>query len=374
VIDTYQAGAGTSFNMNVNEVLANRALELLGRRRGEYGHLSPNDHVNRGQSTNDTFPTAANVAALFAMEPLLSAGAALAAALDAKGEEFMPLVTSGRTHLQDAMPVRLGQTFRAYGTSVACACRWISKAREELHEVALGGSAVGTGINTPRGYRERAVAHLAELSGLPLRPAADHFWAMQSRFGLAAASGAMRELAVEVCRIANDLRLLASGPTTGFAEIVMPAVQPGSSIMPGKVNPVIAECMNMITFQVMGNDLAVALSVAAGQLELNVMMPLAAASLIKSATILTNGMEALATRCVAGLTADAERCRSYLEKNPSIATALNPAIGYLKAAEVAKAALARNASVPETAVALGVIEPADAARIFDPAALLGEGA
>jgi len=373
VVDTYQAGAGTSTNMNVNEVIANRALELLGRSRGDYAAISPNDHVNRGQSTNDTFPTAVHLASLFALPPIYEAADELAGALDRKGEEFHDIVKSGRTHLQDAMPIRLGQEFRAYASAIRRARRGIARASEDLYEVALGGTAVGTGTNTPPGFRRLAVSILAEETKLPLRPASDPFEAIESRYASAHISGALRDLALELARIANDLRLLASGPTTGFAEIELPAVQPGSSIMPGKVNPVIPECVNMICFQAIGNDVAVVQAVAAGQLELNVMMPVIAATFLKTAGILSNGMQILARRCVAGIRADPERCRAYLEKNPSLATLLNPAIGYLRAAEVAKEALARGAAVRDIVREKGFLPPEEIDRLFSEAALLWEG-
>ncbi|MBN1421693.1 MAG: aspartate ammonia-lyase, partial [Planctomycetes bacterium] len=363
----------TSTNMNVNEVIANRALELLGRPRGDYATISPNDHVNRGQSTNDTFPTALHLASLLALPPLYEAADELADALDRKGGEFHDVVKSGRTHLQDAMPVRLGQEFHAYASAIRRARRGIARASEDLYEVALGGTAVGTGTNAPPGFRRGAVEILADETGLPLRPAADPFEALQSRYASAHVSGALRDLALELCRIANDLRLLASGPTTGLAEIRLPAVQPGSSIMPGKVNPVIAECVNMICFQAIGNDAAIAQAVGAGQLDLNVMMPVIAATFLKTAGILANGMRILAARCVAGIRADAERCFSYLEKNPSLATLLNPAIGYLRAAEVAKEALARGAAVRDIVREKGLLPPEEIDRLFSEAALLWEG-
>src|SRR5579859_4178202 len=287
VVDVFQAGAGVSFHMNSNEVIANRATEIMGGKLGEYT-VHPNDHVNYGQSTNDVFPTSMRLSTLLELENLYPVLECLAASFEAKGKEFHHIMKSGRTHMQDAVPMRLGQEFAAYGMAIRKSIGSIRHAADSLRELGLGGSAVGTGINTHPQYRERAVAALARISGQKLVPASDMRWAMQSNACMAEVSGALRTLALEIIRISTDLRLLASGPNTGFFEINLPALQPGSSIMPGKVNPVMPELAAMVAFQVIGNDTAVAFAVQAGQLELNVMMPTMAYSVLQSITILAN--------------------------------------------------------------------------------------
>lgn len=348
VVDPFQAGAGTSHNMNANEVLANLAIELLGGAKGDYSVVHPNDHVNMAQSTNDVFPTAMRLSALELAGKLLVALDGLAAALRKKSDEFDGIVKSGRTHLQDAVPIRLGQVFGAYATAIAKNRVRISRASEELREIGLGGTAVGTGLNAPRGYRKRIVVELSLITGQKLAATEDYFEAMQSMSPFVALSAALRTLATDTIRIANDLRLLSSGPNTGLAEIRLPAVQPGSSIMPGKVNPVMAEMTDMVCFQVMGNDLVIATAAQAGQLELNVMMPVISLNLNNSLKILANALTALRTRCVDGVLANEERCRWYVEHSASLVTALNPKIGYAKAAEIAKRAIARNKTIRET--------------------------
>ncbi|MDP6438621.1 MAG: aspartate ammonia-lyase, partial [Candidatus Brocadiia bacterium] len=298
VVDVFQAGAGTSAHMNMNEVLANRASELLGGRRGEYTLVHPNDHVNMGQSTNDVCPTSMRVAALLELSGLVGALGGLAGGLADKAGEFAEIAKSGRTHLQDAVPLTLGQEFGAYAEAVRRAAAHIEQQSEPLRELGIGGSAVGSGLNTVPGYRTKVIERLAGLTGLKLAAAPDLFEAMQSMGPFARMSGALRAGAVELGRISNDLRLLSSGPTTGLGEIRLPAVQPGSSIMPGKVNPVVAECMNMICFQVVGNDACIAAAAGAGQLELNVMMPVISHNLLWSMQILTNGARMLAELCV----------------------------------------------------------------------------
>src|SRR5438067_13797811 len=288
VVDVFQAGAGVSFHMNTNEVIANRAVEILGGTLGDYSKAHPNDHVNYGQSTNDVFPTGMRLATLLELEKLYPVLAELAAALEKKGKEFHAILKSGRTHMQDAVPMRLGQEFSAYAGAIRRAETAIRFNAELLRELGLGGSAVGTGINTHPEYRERAIKNLARISGQKLVPVDDMRYAMQSNLAMASVSSALRSLALEIIRISNDLRLLASGPNTGFAEINLPALQPGSSIMPGKINPVIPELAAMVSFQVVGNDVAVAMAVQAGQLELNVMMPTMAYSVLQSITILAN--------------------------------------------------------------------------------------
>lgn len=345
VVDVFQAGAGVSFHMNANEVIANRANEILGGKLGEYAEIHPNDHVNYGQSTNDVFPTAMRVATLLALETLYSELDALAAAFARKGVEFEGVIKSGRTHLQDAVPIRLGQEFRAYGIAIEKANQALRQASDGLRELGLGGTAVGTGLNTHPEYRRKAIENLSRISQQPLFPAEDLRWAMQSQACMAQVSGALRGPALEVIRITNDLRLLSSGPNTGFNEIHLPSLQPGSSIMPGKVNPVMAELAAMVGFQVIGNDTAVALAVQAGQLELNVMMPTMAYNVLQSITIMANMLHQLTESCVAGITANEGKCREYAEKTIALATALNPHIGYAKAAELVKESVASGESI-----------------------------
>jgi aspartate ammonia-lyase len=363
-VDVFQAGAGTSFNMNINEVLANRALELLGKHKGDYGFLSPNDHVNKSQSTNDTFPTASYIAIFFEASRLLYALSSLSDAFLEKAEEFSEIPKSGRTHLMDALPVTLGDEFGAYSTALLKALRRIKERRDDLLEIPLGGTATGTGANTPPGYRELVISKLSELCELPFRKADNSFEALQSRAQLAAFSGALRELALELIRIANDLRLLNAGPTTGISEIELPPVQPGSSMMPGKYNPVMAECLNMIGFQIVGNDTAVALAAQAGQLELNVMTPVMNFNILGSISLLTNYLPAFQERCVKGIKAREDRCREHLDLNPILVTFLTPKIGYLKAAEIAKEALDKKTSVKEIVVRKGILSKKEADELL----------
>jgi len=367
VVDVFQAGAGVSFHMNTNEVIANRAVEILGGKLGDYSRVHPNDHVNYGQSTNDVFPTGMRLATLLELEKLYPVLDSLVAALEKKGKEFHDILKSGRTHMQDAVPMRLGQEFAAYAGAIGRAKEAIVSSGNLLRELGLGGSAVGTGINTHPDYREKAIANLARISGQKLSPVDDMRYAMQSNLAMAAVSSALRNLALEVIRISNDLRLLASGPNTGFAEINLPALQPGSSIMPGKINPVIPELAAMVSFQVVGNDVAVALAVQAGQLELNVMMPTMAYSVLQSITILTNMLRQFTDKCIAGITANDKRCNFYVQATVSLATALNPYIGYAKAAEIAKEAVASGRSIIEIAREKRLLSEKEIGEILDPA-------
>ncbi len=337
VVDPYQAGAGTSHNMNVNEVLANRANELLGVPRGTYAPVHPNDHVNMAQSTNDTIPTNIRLAALRQLPALIDAITALRDALAAKGGEFDHIVKAGRTHLQDAMPIRLGQEFTAYaGTLERCRKR-IAEAADYLNDLGIGGSAVGTGVTVEPQYPALMNQHLMEISGITtLRIGADRIQLMQSMGDPAAFSASLRGLALDLSKIASDLRLMVSGPRTGLDEIVLPAVQPGSSIMPGKINPSIPEMVNQVCFQVIGCDATVAISAEHGQLELNVMMPVIAHNLLLSMMILTNAITTLTERCVRGITANEAMCQYWVERSAALATALMPQIGYAKAAELSK--------------------------------------
>jgi aspartate ammonia-lyase len=372
VVDVFQAGAGTSFNMNVNEVLANRALELLGKQKGDYKIVGPNDHVNMSQSTNDTFPTALHISVLMALQPLLLALDELAEAFEELGNKNSHVLKTGRTHLQDAVPVTVGQEFNAYGSAVASACAELRRRQENLFTVALGGTATGTGANTHPDYKRIAITELAKLTGFPLKPSKNNFEALQSHRVTQTVSSGLKELALELIRIANDLRLLASGPTTGLNEITLPPVQPGSSIMPGKVNPVMAECLDMVAFQVVGNDLATSLAVQAGQMELNVMTPTIAYNMLFSIQILANYIPIFTDKCVKGITVNEKRCEQYLEKNPSLATLLAPKIGYLEAAKIAKQAQKENRTVKEVALEKGLFKPEELDKIFSRKNLLNE--
>lgn len=366
VVDVFQAGAGVSFHMNSNEVIANRAEEILGGKLGEYKRVHPNDHVNYGQSTNDVFPTAMRLATLIELEKLYPVLDSLTHSFEKKGKEFWEIMKSGRTHMQDAVPIRLGQEFAAYGATLRRASDNIRQNSEDLRWLGLGGSAVGTGINTHPDYRGFAVANLTRISGQKLMPAIDMRWAMQSNAPMAQTSAALRNLALEVIRISNDIRLLSSGPNTGLAEIYLPALQPGSSIMPGKINPVMPELAAMVCFQVVGNDTAVALAVQGGQLELNVMMPTMAYSVLQSITIMTNMLRQFDKFCISGLTANKDRCKLYAESTVSLATALNPYIGYQKAAEIVKESVASGRSIIEIARSKGLLKEEEIAEILDP--------
>ena len=365
-VDIFQAGAGTSFNMNVNEVLANRALEIMGRRRGEYEFLSPNDHVNLSQSSNDTFPTASHLAIIGEADRLFARLRGLALALERKGEEFRSLPKSGRTHLMDALPVTLGDEFQAYSSAVGRASHRVRERRDSLLELAIGGTATGTGANTPPGYRDAVIQHLIRLTGLNLYPARDSLEALQSRSQMASFSGALRELALELVRIANDLRLMGSGPTSGLDEIVLPPVQPGSSIMPGKVNPVMAECLDMVAFQIIGNDAALSLAVQAGQLELNVMTPLMTHTILDSLGMLNRYLPTFTARCIDGIQANDMRLMSYVGMNPALATLLTSRIGYLRAAKIAEEAMEKRRPVRDLAIEKGILSAKEADALFDP--------
>ncbi len=369
VVDVFQAGAGTSLHMNVNEVIANRAAELLGGERGDYRRVHPNDHVNLGQSTNDVFPTAMRLAALALLRPLQDSLKTATDAFEQKAQEFAGIVKSGRTHLQDATPLTVGQEFGGYAQALAKAADSLARAAEELRSLGIGGTAVGTGVTTHAGYRRRVVEELAKLTGEPLVPAKDTFEAMQSMAPFVRLSGELRALATELTRICNDLRLLSSGPNTGFAEIALPAVQPGSSIMPGKVNPVIAECMNMICFHVIGSDLTIAMAAQAGQLELNVMMPVINFNLLQSLEIMANGLKMLATRCVAGIVADADRCREHAQASLALATLLKTTIGYQEASELAREAYATGRRIAELVVEKGLMKEDELQRLLSAEAL-----
>ncbi|BCJ88421.1 class II fumarate hydratase [Effusibacillus dendaii] len=357
VVDVYQAGAGTSQNMNANEVIANRACELLGGERGDTSLVHPNDHVNMAQSTNDTIHVAINISAMEAItHDLLPSLRHLEDELNEKAKQWDPIIKSGRTHLQDAVPMRLGQEFSGYATAVQMRREMIEQVSRRLLLIGLGGNAVGTGINAHPEYSERAIAEIAKFTGLPFQKPRNFFTFVQNPDAAVEISGQLRALAVTLMKIANDIRLLASGPRTGFAEIQLPAVQPGSSIMPGKVNPVLAEMMNMICYQVLGCDMTVSSAGSASQLELNVMMPVIAYNLLHEINILATGVRAFTDRCIVGMEANEERCRYYAEMSTSVATALNPLIGYDKAAELAKQSFRENKTVREAARETGISE------------------
>lgn len=365
IVDVFQMGAGTSLHMNVNEVLANRAIEILGGEKGKYEIVNPNDHVNFGQSTNDVFPTAIRVANRLYIKELFPVVEELEKSFSAKAKEFDDVVKSARTHLQDAVPIRLGQEFQAYAVAIRKAGARIKDAAKDLEELGIGGSAAGTGLNTHPGYSKQVVEILQQETGVPFREASDKREAMQSQRPIAEVSSALKNLALELTRICNDLRLLSSGPTTGLAEILLPGLSAGSSIMPGKVNPSMPEMLNMVCFQVMGNDLTLSMAVQAGQLELNVMMPVMAFDLMFSIEILKNGISVFNEKCVKGITADRDRCRRYAEMSMSLVTALNPIIGYGKAAEIVKEALASGKTIVETIKARNILTPDQLNQVLD---------
>lgn len=366
VVDVYQAGAGTSFNMNVNEVIANRANELLGAKRGSYRHLRPNDHVNMAQSTNDTFPTAMRLACLMAVPALLEAMRGLERALRRKARAFDCVVKVGRTHLQDAVPVRLGREFGAYALAIRKAAEATRRSASALNELNLGGTAVGTGMNAHPRYRRLAIGALRRWTRLPLRPAEDMMERTQSLGDFSRLSGSLRAYALELIRIANDLRLMTSGPNTGFGEIDLPATQPGSSIMPGKVNPVMPEMVDMVGFQVCGHDATVAMAVQAGQLELNVMMPVVAYNVLQAARILANATRVFSERCVEGIVAHTERCEALAHRSLALITALAPDIGYLSAAMVAKESLRTGKPIVDLVIEHRLLDRQTAARVLNP--------
>jgi aspartate ammonia-lyase len=373
VVDVYQAGAGTSHNMNTNEVLANRAAEILGGTRGDYTLVHPNDHVNMGQSTNDVFPTATRVALLIGMRPLVDAARGLASALQEKADVFAHVIKVGRTHLQDAVPMTLGQEFGGYAACIERGADDVEQASEQLKEMNLGASAVGTGLNAGDDYTRLAVSNLARSLATDVRPAANRFRVTQSMGDIVAYSGAMRRLAVELAKVASDLRLLSSGPRAGIAEISLPAVQPGSSIMPGKVNPSIAEMVNQVCFQVIGCDATVCAAAEAGQLELNVMMPVIAWNALHASTILGNAMDTLEMLCVDGIQVDEARCRELLDRSTAVATALSPYIGYAKTAEIAKESVKTGKPIRDIVLERGLLDAQRLDRILSAEAMTTPG-
>ena len=365
IVDVYQAGAGTSHNMNCNEVLANRANQILGGELGTYTPVHPNDHVNMAQSTNDVIPTAMRLATLASLPAFLSAMDRLAETLFAKGREFDDILKSGRTHLQDATPIRLGQEFTAYARTVARHRQKVADAAEWLREMNIGGTAVGTGLNAEAEYPALMVDLMGEVSGLDLSVGEDRVQLMQSMGDIASFSGAIRAYVLDLNKIANDLRLLASGPRTGLAEIILPAVQPGSSIMPGKVNPSIAEMVNQVCYQAIGLDTTIAMASEAGQLELNVMMPVITTNVVFMLIIVGNASRVLADKCVSGLEADARQCAYWLERSPALVTALAPKLGYAEAAALSKEAIASGLTVRELVVKKGLLQGTELDEVLD---------
>jgi aspartate ammonia-lyase len=365
VVDVFQAGAGTSHNMNVNEVLANRANELLGHARGVYAPVHPNDHVNMAQSTNDVIPTAIRLACLAQLGDLLAAGKQLVQAFRDQGAATDDVVKAGRTHLQDAMPIRLGQEMRAYAETLERGLRRVEQSADFLRDLGIGGSAVGTGVNVEPQYPKLMLRHLREITHLDLREGRDRIQLMQSMGDVAGYSAQLRVLALDLSKIASDLRLLASGPRTGLDEIRLPAVQPGSSIMPGKVNPSIPEMVNQVCFQVVGCDACVGAAAEHGQLELNVMMPVIAFNVLLAGQILTNAMRVLAERTVTGLEANREQAAYWVERSAALATALAPQIGYARAAELSKQSVKENVLIRDLVRREHVLPPADIDDVLD---------
>ena len=350
LVDMINSGAGTAFNMNSNEVITNVALRVLGKKQGQYEFLHPNDHVNMSQSSNDTYPTAMHMAILFSFKEMIPVIDKLIKSINKKAKQFSKYKKLGRTHLMDALPVTLGSEFAAYVTSLTNARNQIVASQKELEQVALGGTAVGTGANTPRGYRKAVIIELSKVSKLSLKPQKDMQYALQSKFPVANASSALKNFAIELGKVSNDVRLMASGPIAGLSELGIPAVHAGSSIMPGKVNPSLAECMNMICFSVIGNDTTVSFAAQAGQFELNVMLPGMLKAVLDSTDMLTNFLPIFSANLIDGLTANQAKLRENIENSPVIVTLLTPKIGYLKSADLFKESLKTGKTIRELVV------------------------
>jgi aspartate ammonia-lyase len=372
IIESINSGAGTALNMNINEVIANIALETIGKERGKYEIINPNDHVNMSQSSNDTFPTAMHLSILLGLDSFLQAIELLCKSLKNKSEEFRDTVKIGRTHLMDALPITLGDEFSGYYTSIDIAKQRIVQASDNLYAVALGATAVGSGANSPAGYQEVSVRHLREISGLNLLSSKNLYFALQSRLDITCYSSSIRNLAVELIKLANDLRLMASGPTAGLAEIFIPAVHAGSSIMPGKINPSLAECLNMICFNVIGNDVAVTMASQAGQLELNVMLPGMLKWVLDSMDMLKNFLPVFTTNFIDGIEANENRLYESVSKNPVLVTLLNPYIGYAKASEIYKKALETHKNVKEIILEEGLMKAEDLEKVFSRSNIIGK--
>lgn len=372
IIEPINSGAGTAFNMNINEVIANIALVMIGEGLGNYEIISPNDHVNMSQSSNDTFPTAMHLAILLGLKNFLQAIEGLIKSLKDKSVEFRDAMKIGRTHLMDALPITLGDEFSGYHYSIEIARQKIVQATENLYAVALGGTAVGSGANSPPSYREVSIRHLRDISQLNIKSSENLYFALQSRFDVTCYSSSIRNLAVELIKLANDLRLMASGPTAGLAEIVIPAVHAGSSIMPGKINPSLAECLNMICFNVIGNDVAVAMASQAGQFELNVMLPGMLKWILESMDMLRNFLPIFTANFLNGIQANVDKLSGYVYRSPVLVTVLNPYIGYVKASEIYKKALETNRNVKDIVVEEGLMKADDVEKVFSRSNLLGK--
>jgi len=355
IVDTINSGAGTAFNMNINEVIANRALEISGHNIGDYSFMNPNDDVNMSQSSNDTFPTAMHIALLMNMKGVTDSLRSLIMALEKKGQEFRDVMKIGRTHLMDALPVTLGVEFDVYAFSLKRGLNKILDVCADLEYVGLGGTAVGTGANTPSGYNKLVIRHLSQISGLSLKPSQNYFFSLQSKFEITMCSSILRNIAIELIKMSNDIRLMASGPISGLSEITIPAVHAGSSIMPGKVNPSLSECLNMICFIIVGNDVSVALAAQAGQFELNVMLPGMIKDMLESTDMLKNFLSVFASNMIDGLKANEQKLESLVEKSPILVTLLNSHIGYLKASEIYKESMATNKSIKELILEKGLM-------------------
>ena len=370
-LDLIQGGAGTSTNMAANEVIANRALEFMGFQKGQYEHCDPHNHVNCSQSTNDAYPSALHIAFFLLNEKLVGELRKLVIAFHAKGEEFREIIKMGRTQLQDAVPMTLGQEFHAFAESLDNEVYALSRVENVLYEVNMGGTAIGTGLNAPEGYAQRCVDHLADITGRPIRLATDLVEATQDTQSFVLYSSVLKSLAIKLSKICNDLRLLASGPRAGLGEINLPAVQPGSSIMPGKVNPVIPEVVNQVCFRAIANDLAVTLAAEAGQLQLNVMEPIIAFCLLESQTMFMNAAETLRCHCVEGITANADMCRKYVEHSIGVVTALNPLLGYDTTTDLAAEALKTGKGIIELLREKKLLSEEQIHILVDPSAMTG---
>jgi len=368
----FQGGAGTSTNMNANEVIANRALELMGHRKGEYTHCDPHDHVNCSQSTNDAYPSSLHVGMALGNVQLVAAVKELIAAFRAKGREFGAVLKMGRTQLQDAVPMTLGQEFEAFGTTLEGEVQALERIQRVLCEVNMGATAIGTGLNAPAGYAQACTKHLAAVTGFPIYLADDLIEATQDTQAFVLYSSCMKSLAIKLSKVCNDLRLLSSGPRCGFREINLPPKQPGSSIMPGKVNPVIPEVVNMVCFRVIGSDLTVSMAAEAGQLQLNVFEPVIAACIFEAQTMFMNAVRTLRVHCIDGITANADVCRHYVEYSIGVVTALNPVIGYERATELAAEAMKTGRGIMELVREKKILTEEQISQVLDPVAMTGQ--
>ena len=372
-LDVFQGGAGTSTNMNANEVIANRALELMGRQKGEYRYCDPHDHVNCSQSTNDAYPTALHVGMALGNRRLATAMLELVEAFNAKGREFSEILKMGRTQLQDAVPMTLGQEFKAFGETLKGEVRTLQAMEQTLCETNMGATAIGTGLNAPAGYAARCTEHLAAITGMPIHLAPDLIEATQDTQAFVLYSSCMKSLAIKLSKVCNDLRLLSSGPRCGFREINLPAKQPGSSIMPGKVNPVIPEVVNQVCFRVIGSDLTVSMAAEGGQLQLNVFEPVIAACIFEAQTMFINAARTLRVHCIEGITANPDICRHYVDYSIGTVTALNPVIGYERSTELATEAMKSGRGILELIREKKILTDAEIAKVLDPASMTGQG-